>query len=300
MSDLLREWNRLPEARLQLQKGLELAEQTGYADYLADAYVVLVRLCLGEQDDSGAALTLHKVDELANWVQFDPYLHTWLDEVRINLWTRSKNESAIWQWIQTSGLTWDGALNYLHDLDHLNLARGMLAVNRFTGQEEFSSQLALLLARLRAAAEQAGWVHETIKILLLQAQSTDQENIALNDLSKALSLAQPGGYVRSFVDEGEALAHLLREAIATGVDPEYGAQLLANCPAPAQLLIEPLSERELEVLQLLATSLDPQQMAVHLVISVSTVRTHIRNIYAKLGVNRRLGAIQRGRELGML
>ena len=126
---------------------------------------------------------------------------------------------------------------------------------------------------------------------------------ALVLLERALTLAEPEGYVRIFVDEGLPMAALLEAAAKRGTAPEYARRLLAAFRKPenrtpvTQLLMEPLSERELDVLRLLGTDMDGPEIARHLVVSLSTVRTHTRSIYSKLGVNNRRAAVRRAEEL---
>jgi LuxR family maltose regulon positive regulatory protein len=120
-----------------------------------------------------------------------------------------------------------------------------------------------------------------------------------------VTLAEPEGYVRIFVDEGPPMASLLRVAAKQGIARTYVRRLLAAVNktkdgAPAsQALIEPLSERELDVLRLLATDLGGPEIARELVVSLNTVRTHTKNIYAKLGVNNRRAAVRRAAELDL-
>jgi LuxR family maltose regulon positive regulatory protein len=124
-------------------------------------------------------------------------------------------------------------------------------------------------------------------------------------LERALTLAEPEGYVRMFVDEGPPMAHLLEEAVRCGIAPHYVRHLLAalgkteNSTPVTQGLIEPLSERELEVLQLLRTDLTGPEMARELVVSLNTLHTHTKNIYSKLGVNTRRAAVRRAEELDL-
>jgi LuxR family maltose regulon positive regulatory protein len=126
-------------------------------------------------------------------------------------------------------------------------------------------------------------------------------------LDKALKLAEPGGFIRIFVDEGATMAALLREAAKQGIAPNYVNQLLAafgKAESPTQpvtqALIEPLSERELEVLRLLGTELSGPELAHELMVSINTLRTHTKNIYTKLGVNNRRAAFHRARELDLI
>jgi LuxR family maltose regulon positive regulatory protein len=142
------------------------------------------------------------------------------------------------------------------------------------------------------------------RALLYAAQS--EAALALDTLHQALKLAKPEGYIRPFVDEGPLLADLLRYAIVRDDMAEDAHWLLAAFDAPAtssviaQALVDPLSERELDVLRLLNTDLTGPEIARQLVVSLSTMRTHTRNIYSKLGANNRRAAIRRAEELALL
>ena len=141
---------------------------------------------------------------------------------------------------------------------------------------------------------------------MLQALANQmQGNVpaALVPLARALTLAEPQRYVRIFVDEGPPMAVLLGEAAKHGIVLNHVRQLLTAFPrtddrtAVGQALMEPLSERELEVLRLLGTDLDGPEIARELVVSLNTMHTHTKNIYAKLGVNTRRAAVRRAEEL---
>ena len=147
-----------------------------------------------------------------------------------------------------------------------------------------------------------------IEILLLQSLALSAQGdfpLGIVPLERALTLAEPEGYVRIFVDEGEPMEALLREAAKHGIAPNYVGQLRAafgqaeGSPV-TQLLIEPLSERELEVLRLLGTELKGPEIARELVIALSTVRTHTKSIYSKLNVNNRRAAVTRAAELDLI
>ena len=151
-------------------------------------------------------------------------------------------------------------------------------------------------------------------ILILRALALQQMgdiDQALLAIGKAFTLAEPEGYQRIFVDEGEPMARLLYQALSRGIAPAYASQLLdvivkeSEMIRPADMakssdLIEPLSERELEVLRLIAEGLTNQEVASRLYISLSTVKGHAANIFGKLGVNNRTQAVARARSLGLL
>jgi len=166
-----------------------------------------------------------------------------------------------------------------------------------------------LLERLLQAAEAGERTGSVLAILVVQAlahQAAGDISAALVSLERALTLAEPEGYVRLFVDEGPPMAASLEAAAKYGIAPNYVRQLLTgfataeDTPPATQGLIEPLSERELDVLRLLGTDLDGPDIARELMVSLNTMRTHTKNIYSKLGVNTRRAAVRRAEELELL
>jgi LuxR family maltose regulon positive regulatory protein len=166
-----------------------------------------------------------------------------------------------------------------------------------------------LSERLLPELSKAGRAGRVIEILVLQAlafQGQKDTQQALAVLDRALALAQPEGYVRTFLDEGDPMAKLLYQAKAHGIRAGYATELLwamgdafGSVLPPAKLLIEPLTQRELELLKLIEAGYSNQKIAAKLVISMPTVKRHISNIYAKLGANSRTQAVSRGKELDL-
>jgi LuxR family transcriptional regulator, maltose regulon positive regulatory protein len=317
LGDLARERNDLAGADNYLRPGVEQCIQLGHPDILVDAYAALARLQLAQNDWPSAYTTFQKADELAQKSPVDPFVCCWLHECRVRLWLAKGRLEELVRWAEASGLTVDGELSYHYDLHHLNLARVLLARAKRAatpaGAHSCLGQSSALLTRLLTAAEKAGWVHETIKILVLQAlvlAELDDKDQALQALRRALTLAEPGGYVRVFVDEGEPLCALLSECLEPlSTDNQrlrpYRETLLAAFPARPeasrpQRLLDPLSEREVEVLRLWALGLTSTEMAAKLFISPTTVRTHIKNIYHKLDATRRIEAIERAKDQGLI
>jgi LuxR family maltose regulon positive regulatory protein len=220
-------------------------------------------------------------------------------------------------WARGQGLSVDSDLSYLREFDHITLVRVLLARYRSDRASGSISGALGLLERLLKAAEDGGRKGSAIEILVLQALAYHaQGNLpaALLPLQHALALAEPEGYVRMFLDEGPSMMQLLREASARNIMPDYIGKLLTAFeaekqnradtpdlpPAPlAQTLIEPLSERELEVLRLLRSELSGPEIAQQLIVSINTFRTHTKNIFSKLGVNDRRAAIRRAEELDL-
>jgi LuxR family maltose regulon positive regulatory protein len=188
-----------------------------------------------------------------------------------------------------------------HEEEHLALAHLLLKQQRYGEARE-------LLRRLQAAAEQDGRDGSLIEILILTAllhQAHGQHDQALIPLARALTLAEPEGYCRIFLDAGRPLFSLIQDAGRQGVLPFYTGQLLqadgrrGGNSEPAGLL-EPLTGREQEILRLIAQGCSNQQIASALVLSVGTVKGHVNHIFGKLDVQNRTEAVARSRELGLL
>ena len=205
-------------------------------------------------------------------------------------------------WARENGISTADDLSYVHEYEHVTLARALLASGS-------AVQASGLLGRLLQAAERGGRGGGVIEVLVLKAlahQTLGVTRASLQWLEQALSLAEPEGYVRVFVDEGAPMAALLQAAAQRGIATDYVRRLLSAFGAPEdrpparQALVEPLSERELEVLRLLATDLGGPEIANQLMVSLNTMRTHTKSIYTKLGVNSRRAAVHRAEELQLL
>ena len=215
--------------------------------------------------------------------------------------------------MQVRALIWLGDLAAAEELTRefdlpLGTARLLLA------QANAAAALAVL-EPYRRKAEDEGWGEERLKTAILQSLAHDalgEDAAALLALSDALALAEPGGLVRTFVDEGPPMAALLAAASARGIRVEYTRKLLAAFEAeeqPAEFrpiqpasdpLAEPLTERELQILQLIAQGLSNHQIAERLFLALNTVKGHNRNLFGKLNVRRRTEAVARARELGLI
>ena len=220
------------------------------------------------------------------------------------------------EWATTIELPPDDQPDPAHEYEYITVARALLA----SGQVEACQEL---LARLLPPAETAGRMSRVIEILALSsvvASVQHQEHEALTALHRALALAEPEGFIRSFVDEGEPMRLLLldyhtmsKKTLGDRLDDEslrlltYTDKLLASFSQPTPVekpkpgtIFEPLSERELDILQLIATGQSNKEIAVLLVIAVSTVKSHINHIYGKLGAKNRVQAIALARSSGLL
>ncbi len=198
----------------------------------------------------------------------------------------------------------------LDDIQHLALARLPLAEQRVARNARSSAELAEFLGRLERAAERGGRVGTLIDVSLLEALAhglRNESGAAFAALERALALAEPEGFLRVFVDLGPPMAELLGAAGKRGIAPAHVRELVAAF-APARTAVrpqgeepvDPLSERELDVLRLLRSELDGPAIARELMVSLNTMRTHTKKIFEKLGVNNRRAAVRRAEELDLL
>ena len=306
MSEIHRERDDLRAATQQLLRSQELGDHIGLPQNRYRWRVAMALIRQAEGDLSGALDLLTEAERL--------YVGDFFPNVRPvpALTARVRVARGEWGealgWARERGLTDDDDLSYLREFEHITLARVLLAGYAAERAERSIQEATRLLGRLLRAAEEGQRTGSIIEILVLQAlahQARDDIPAALASLRRAVTLAEPEGYVRIFVDEGLPMASLLRAAAKQGIARTYVRRLLAAVNktedgAPAnQALIEPLSERELDVLRLLRTDLDGPEIARELIVSLNTVRTHTRNIYAKLGVNNRRAAVRRAAELDL-
>lgn len=210
------------------------------------------------------------------------------------------DESSAARWLAGSTAP-DGAPDLGHEEEYLALGELYMKQQRYREAHE-------LLHRLQAAAAQDGRDGSLIVILLLLAllyQAQGQREQAFLPLGRALDLAQPEGYLRTFLDAGRPLLPLLHEAHRQGILPFYTDQLLQAAGSPSHpgepdALLEPLTAREQEILHLIAQGCSNQQIATALVLSVGTVKGHANHIFGKLRAQNRTEAVARGRELGLI
>ena len=314
MSELYREQNDLETATQHLLTSRELGEFTGLPQnrYRWRVAMARVREAQGEFD---SALELLREAEHLYMSDFSPDVRP-VAALRVRTCIAQGRLDEGLAWVHARGLSYGDTPSYLHEFEHITLARVLLAQHRLDGVERTLPEATELLERLLKAAEAAERMGSTLEILVLQAlafQLKGDLNAALNSLQRALMLAEPEGYARMFLDEGASMARLLREAVTRGIMPHYAGRLLralgevqsqwAAAPRPPGLqtsLVEPLSQRELEVLRLFNTDLSGPEIARELVIALSTLRTHTKAIYGKLNANSRRTAVKRAIELRLI
>jgi LuxR family maltose regulon positive regulatory protein len=310
------------DAVRQITEGIERINGWGKAGAI-NGYVALAHVKRVQGDLAGAYEAIQTAERLA--IEFSA---TTVDDVYVatakaQLWLAQGNFEAVSRWIKELGLE-DGAGLHLREKD----GSGVIPFNRLLVHtlaarlhlaKDRPGEALRLLRPLRQMVETAGWIMYALRLLVLEALALQRQGdilAAMEPLGRALELCDPEGFAAFFVEEGAPMAELLRHAASRGVAPRQASDLLvrfeigegtalpsSHLPASsprAQPLIEPLTERELDVLRFLATSLSTAEIADRLFVTVSTVRSHTKNIYAKLNVHRRWDAAARAQELKLI
>jgi LuxR family maltose regulon positive regulatory protein len=308
LSTISRERGELTAAAEHLRRSQELGDHAGLPKNRYRWRVASARLLEAEGDLTGAVDLLDEAERVFD-ADLAPNVHP-VPAVRARVWVAQGRVAEAIAWASEQSLSAEDDLSYLREFEHVTLARILLAQHRPQGAKHPLHEAVGLLDRLLEAAGSGGRTGSVLEILVLQSiarQLSGDTPAAMTALERALTLAEPEGYVRVFVDEGAPMQELLRAAANRGLAPKYVRRLLAafgeeDLPAPTRdpgaILLEPLSEREREVLRLLETDLSGPEIARQLVVSLNTVRTHTKNIYTKLGVNNRRAAVLRAKELG--
>ena len=318
MSALHYEHNDLKTATQHLLTSQALGELAGLPQNPYRWCAAMARIREAQGDLDGALDLLDQAERLYDG-NFSPNVRP-IATRKTRVWVAQGRLGEALGWAREQGLSVENELSYLHEFDHITLARVLLARYQSDRADGSISEVMGLLERLLKAAEEGGRKGSVIEILVLQAIAYHAQGdlpAALLPLQHALALAEPEGYVRMFLDEGSSMMQLLREASAREIMPRQGLptytdKLLAAFEAekrksedkpdlpPAQPLIEPLSQRELEILQLIAQGLSNREIGERLFLALDTVKGHNRKIFDKLQVQSRTEAVARARELGLL
>ncbi len=320
LSELLCEQNDLDAAAQRLVTAQQMGEQGATTGWPQRLCVAQARLKAAQGDLAGALALLEEAER--QYVR-NPLPDHPLSALKARTWVRQGRLTDAFSWVREQNLSPGDDLNYLREFEHLTLARALIARYKTNRVDSDLAAALGLLARLLQAAEAGGRNGSVIEILILQSlayrEQGDQRR-ALATLERALSLAEPEGYVRIFVDEGEPMADLLRKvkdksrkikeyvfkllcaygASKKGLRPSSLTPALRAGASVLQPLVEPLSERELQVLRLIAQGLSNREISERLFLALSTVKGHSRIIFDKLRVHNRTEAAARARELGLL
>lgn len=316
MSDLSREWNELGAARQVVIEAIRNMEHWQNPTNLVTGYVTLARISLSQGEIKNAEEALEKAEAISRQRNIFPITRKTLEACQVRLWLAKEDLAVANQWAKEKGLdekdyVIDRKIDYLCELEWITMARVLIARNEL-------DRALNVLTILAEAAEPAGRNGRLIEILILTALALDGSGRtaqAHSILTKSLALAEPEGYVRVFLDEGKPMEELLQACSrrADGSLKAYTERLLnafkmptsvlaeiSSSPYQAEPLVEPLTEREIEALHLLAAGLSNREIAERLYLSKGTIKTHTHNLYGKLGVQSRTQAIARARELNLI
>ena len=313
MADLLCEWNDLETALEHMSEGLALMALWDKADDLVLAYTTLARIHLAQGLKDKASEVIAKASHLIRTRGVFPEAKDAVAYAQVKLWLAQGELRTASRWVATEEVDAraDKQRPFTHELRHIAQARIFIA------QQEHQSALHVL-AHLAANAESGGRTGRLVEIILLQAlawQGMGELAQAMNALTKSMALAKPEGYVRLFLDEERPLQNLLTDWLAqndTVSLSTYANHLLSHFDteppsggtAPkvlsSDILVEQLSPREIEVLQIMALGKTNKEIARQLVIAPGTVKAHTAAIYRKLDVANRTEAVTRARSLGFL
>ncbi|HEX3643946.1 MAG TPA: LuxR C-terminal-related transcriptional regulator, partial [Ktedonobacteraceae bacterium] len=316
-AEILRERNQLDVARTVIEEVILLCKQSRTPSsllYIFLGYAVLLRVSLSRGDLETAHAALREFECISKSMNQISYLYlrsfyTTVDQVR--LWLVCGQREQATHWAQELDLEKRSGTPFIHEREDVACVRVLLA----------NKQPDLALQRLGPVLQRATagkrWGH-VIEVRLLQAlahQMCQKEIQALDALSEAVRLAEPEGYIRSFVDEGAPMGtllyHLRKRDRKSGPTPyldtvlaafqqEIMEQIQVGEQTKAQALPDPLSQRELQVLQLIAQGASNQEIAQELALAIDTVKRHVSHIFSKLGANNRVQAVKQARNLSLL
>ena len=314
LGEIAREWNQLESSEGYLKEGIELFRLFGELGSVL-SYVTLARIKEVQGDLDGAQDIVDLARQLA--VQYDA--STMDDELveayQAQLWIVQGKFEQVLRWVEDKQLEkivaqkiGESRFDPMWEIHSQTLARVYISQGRY-------DDALRVIEPMLNIAKASQRMRSVLKMLSVQAvivKSMGDTQTALQILEQALILGKEESFVRTFLDEGEPMVQLLYEAAANGIVPEYTGQLLAAYTSPETSseslkseykdqieMVEPLSEREVEVLELIAEGFSNQEIATRLHISLSTVKGHTSNIYGKLAVNKRTQAVARAKELGI-
>jgi LuxR family maltose regulon positive regulatory protein len=312
LADLAYEWNRLDDARSHLQTGLVNLQRWEKADDLALAFATLAKIHLAQANSAEAAETIEEANRLLQTRGVFSEVRGVVESVQVRIWLAQNDIQAAARWAAPlyETLKSKARLGFENELNHISLARVLIAQDR-------PEEAATLLSRLEQDARSNRRNGRLIQILALQSLvqgQLGQIDRANASLGECLELAEPQGYLRAFLDEGRPMERLLNGWLAqseTGHLRDYVNRLLPLLDAqtlpgdraeyPSEgALIEPLTAREVEILQQIALGKTNKEIAAHFVLSPGTVKAHTSNIYRKLAVSNRTEAVARARQLGLV
>jgi len=307
---ILCEWNDFDEGIRSIKKGIELSEFGRDPVILASCQVNLLKAYIYRMDFPAAFKLMARINECAGNFMLPPWITNVISALNVFIWLATGDLNAAVQWTKERKLSVDNKIENLRELEYLALAHILIVQNQLDDADR-------LLGRLIENAKAGNRVYFVIEMHLwrvLVSQAKGDTTAARGELKMALSLAEPGGLLMIFVSKGKPVAELLEEIVEVkkrdhddaeaGFSLSYLKKILSVfktvTPPKIEGLMDPMSDRELEVLHLIAAGFSNREIAEKLFISLNTVKTHTKNINSKLNVNSRTKAVARAKALGLL
>jgi LuxR family maltose regulon positive regulatory protein len=307
---ILCEWNDLDEGIRLINKGIDLNKQGRDPVILASCRINLLRALVYRMDFVGAFGVFEKLNESTREFSLPPWITNMIAAINVHIWLANGNLSAVAQWAKEKGLSVENKLTNLREPEHTALAHFLIAQGQLDDADRFLQRLIE-----NATAGDRGIMMIEMRLMRALIFKAKQDTAAaMAELKLALTLAEPGGPLMMFVSKGKPVAELLEEILAVkkrdhdatkaSFSLSYVRKILsvfkAGTPPKIEGLMDPISERELEVLYLIAAGLSNREIAEKLFISLNTVKTHTKSINSKLDVNSRIKAVARAKEIGLL
>ncbi len=318
LGEVLREMNELGTAEHMLMQSVNLAQQWGNVEVLVDTYTVLARIRQAQGDSEGTAQALQQAMALVHADKLSALTVRQIEAHRARIWIAQQHLDLASNWAEKWAHSYadmpliEGNISlFVRWIEYSALARLWLAQHKY-------DQMLPLIAPFLQTVEDIGWKGIAIEFLSLKTLALSGQGKvapAIQSIHRALTLAEPEGYVRVFVDMGESMGVLLQNAAAQNITPAYIHETLlpafriSSFPqektaavevSQTEELVEPLSDREFEVLHLIAEGLTNREIAARLFIALSTVKSHINNIYGKLEVSNRVQAVTKAKTLHLV
>jgi LuxR family transcriptional regulator, maltose regulon positive regulatory protein len=299
------EWNQLEKAYPFFQKSRQLAALVGHNAGLVYSGIIMSRFYQASGDTAAAVQSINEATRLLQ-LGVPAWLRPEVALQQVCIYLAQDNlraAQAVIEQVEASGSASAAPPHLL-----ILLARLRLLFHQYKQNPAVQSEASSLADQIIAAAVQQGRTPIALQALLIRARLKAEPGSS-QDVERALELAEPEGFRRAFLDEGQEAALVLMRLPQSSPHRAYADQLLQaygdsgskpDASHPANILIEPLSERELDVLRLMARGLTYEEIARELVITVNTVRFHIKHLYGKLNVNNRTRAIELARQLDLL
>ena len=309
------ELNELDQGLDLALTGINITEQTGNLVFVGWGHISLIGILFSRGDFAAVEDNIQKIEQMSQDSNVPAWIVGLMATWQIRLWLAQGKLEAASQWVKTRDLSTNIESPLLQEIDYFSLSEYIALARILIAQDRLDKSIKLL-QHLFSIADKGNRVASMLEILILQAlafQKQGKTDQSMSALERSLTLAESQDFIRIFVDEGPQMARLLYEALSREIAPDYVQRLLGAFPVeepektslpqpngPESELIEPLSEREIEVLQLIAEGLSNSEISSQLYLSLNTVKAHTRNIYGKLGVNNRTQAGAKARALGLL